>query len=105
MRVLRATPLFTATAALSRAIGIGANTTIFSVTNALLLRPLSEPYRLVDVGCTRGWGFDSVWYPNYRDLASAWRSSPGVYAYTMEPHAMGLAARETRNVSTVPRCR
>src|SRR5688572_15017612 len=56
IRLLRRSPLFTATAALSLAIGIGANTTIFSVASAILLRPLpglSEPDRLVDMGRTR----------------------------------------------------
>ena len=53
VRLLRRNPIFALTAALSLAIGIGANTTIFTIANALLFRPPSgvvEPSRLVDVG-------------------------------------------------------
>ncbi len=96
VRLLRKSPLFTLTAALSLAIGIGANTTIFSVASALLLRPrpgLSDPARLVHIGRTQGGsGFDTVSYPNYLDV----RRRPtvvDVYAYDGEPQPTGPVGR------------
>src|SRR5918999_3694084 len=51
VRALRGAPVLSAAAVLSLALGIGANTAIFSVVDALLLRPLpvSDPHRLVTV--------------------------------------------------------
>src|ERR1035438_10527493 len=62
---------FALVAVLSLALGIGANTTIFTLLNALFLRPLpvQEPARLAALFTTdpRNPGLLPVSYPNYRD--------------------------------------
>ena len=94
LRLLRKTPLFTLTAVMSLAVGIGANSTIFSIASAMLLRPLpglSAPDRLLDIGRSRKPGeFDTVSYPNYKDIRDRVTTISGVYAYEIEPHAMSL---------------
>jgi predicted permease len=71
-RVLRKNPGFTAAAILTLALGIGANTAIFSVVDAVLVRPLPypEPQRMFMVCQTRpelGATKNGVSFPNYLD--------------------------------------
>ena len=71
LRRLRQSPGFTLTAIASLAIGIGANTAIFTLVNAILLRqpPIREPERLVDVYLsTPDFEFGTLSYPDFRDL-------------------------------------
>ena len=98
LRLLRRSPLFTATAVLSLAIGIGANTTIFSVASAMLFRPLPgvrQPGRLVDIGRTQdGHGFDNSSYPNFRDVRARVTTLSDVYAIRLEAQPMGLGGTD-----------
>jgi len=80
LRVLRKTPGFTAVAVLTLALGIGANSALFSVVNGVLLNPLPfpNPHELVAVYSRTGtFGESSISYPNFLD----WQKDNHSFAY------------------------
>jgi predicted permease len=62
VRTLRSNPVFSAVALLTLAIGIGANTAVFSVVNSVLLKPLP--------------------YPKANELVGVWQAAPGAAGLT-----------------------
>src|SRR2546430_9244612 len=73
LRMLLKSPSVSIVATIALALGIGANTAIFSVVNAVLLRPLPYPHSealmsIVEVDQTRGVARGSYSYPNFFDL-------------------------------------
>jgi macrolide transport system ATP-binding/permease protein len=100
LRMLWKTPGFTAVAALTLALGIGANSAIFSAVSAFILRPMpvEEPDRLVRVFEMRpergsgphGNSLDSSFsYPDYLDYRDGVSTFEGLAVYRMEQAALG----------------
>jgi predicted permease len=85
VRSLRSTPVVTSVAILSLALGIGANTAIFSIVNALMLRslPVKAPRQLVQVmtGATRSSWSNPLW-EQLRDRTP--QLFDGAFAYSQQ---------------------
>jgi putative ABC transport system permease protein len=108
LRQLRRNPGFTLVAMLTLALGIGANTTIFSVMNATILKKLSfpDPDRLVLVWQTYGKGPDNysiVSAPNYWDFERQNHVFEGIALFDSAGRGYNLSAggsnREPEQVS------
>src|SRR5438445_622373 len=83
LRQLLKNPGFTAVAVLTLALGIGANTAIFSLINAVLLKmlPVQNPEQLVFLTVAGGRGVDeSFSYPLYEQFRDRTQSFSGIFA-------------------------
>ena len=83
IRVLAKNPGFTTIAILSLALGIGANTAIFTLINALLLRnlPVRQPERLVQLVAVRPDGKVPFSYPMFREVERGQRVFTGLIGW------------------------
>jgi len=91
LRLARGNPAFTAVAVLTLALGIGANTTIFSWIDAILLNPLpgADPARIVDVGLeTKTSSYTAMSYPDYLDLRAAAHTLDGLIVHDAQAGAL-----------------
>jgi putative ABC transport system permease protein len=98
VRTLVKSPGFTAVAVLALALGIGANTAVFTVVDAALLRPLpyDEPDRLVHLWETKlqdQFSQHEASYPDFLDWQENTRSFEGLAGY-MDGGSVTLAGRD-----------
>ena len=99
LRQLRRNPGFTAVAVLTLALGIGANTAIFSVVNGVLLNPLpfAEPSRLVAVHASKpNFERGAISFPNFLDWRKENHSFSAIAAFrsiSMSLTGLGEAER------------
>jgi putative ABC transport system permease protein len=100
VRSLARRPGFTTIAVLALALGIGANTAIFSLVNTVLLRPLpvSQPEQLVEVYGTfhNGADYTIQSYLNYKDYRDRNDVFSGLMAYRFAPMSVSHEGRNER---------
>ena len=92
-RQLRRSPAFSATALITLILGIGANVIVFSVLNALILRPLDVPrpnglYNVVH----KQQGYDNQSYPDYVDFRTKNSTFSDMAAYRID--RAGLSTKD-----------
>ncbi len=102
LRVLAKNPGFTMVAVVTLALGIGANTAIFSVINAALLKPLPFPHpdRLVQIWETDprlGFDRDTVSPYNFRDWQSQSHDFAAMAAYEYDHFGLTGAGAPVRS--------
>src|SRR5215472_14451110 len=102
-RSLRKSPLFTVVAVLTLALGVGANTAVFSLMDQVLLQllPVKHPEQLVLVA-ERGirfgdsWGDNDISYPMYRDFRDGNQVFSGMFCRFPTSISLGYGDRTER---------
>ena len=100
-RVLRRAPGFTVVAALTLALGIGANASIFSLVNGLVLRApggVHEPDRLVQIARSYESAprWDNFSWPAMKFIGESARTLSGVAGYQNQPFVLGRGVETER---------
>lgn len=101
LRMLRRSPGFALAAILTLALGVGANTTVFSIVNAVILRPLpfGEPQQLVHIveRHEKGWG--NLAWTSFQDVDEQAKSFSVVTAYAWGPATVlgGLTPQQVQS--------
>jgi len=103
LRLLRKSPGFTAIVVLTLALGIGANTAIFSVVYGVLLRPLDypKPEQVVRVWGTNAAGGEMNFSdPNFQDIAAQSHDFQGLAQYSSQIASVAGGAQPIRVLGT-----
>ena len=116
LRTLRKAPGFTALAMMTLALGIGANTVVFTVSDALLLRPppfehAERLYEVWDVNAAQGFGVADLTPPSPANFLD-WRAETHAFDHMVAwqnwfssvvgPAGSGMVAEQVRTVSVSP---
>src|SRR5262245_34399648 len=105
LRQLHRNPGFTMSAILSLALGIGANTAIFQLLDAVRLRtlPVKNPRELAEVkipgkggfGVNPGW-INEITYPLWEQIRDHQQAFSGIFAWTTGEHQLGEESQSRR---------
>jgi putative ABC transport system permease protein len=102
LRMLAKNPGFTAVAVLTLALGIGANTAIFSVINSLFLRglPVKDPGQLVALGFRQGKNSVPIFsYPDLKDISEQTAGLMEIFDYRFGVDGLSQNGRADRVVT------
>lgn len=107
LRQIRSNPGFTSVAVLTLALGVGANTTIFSFSDAILLRPIpvARPSEVLTVAnTTPSNALQGLSYPDYIDIRAYNHSFSELLAYRSTTLGVGITSKappQMRSAMTV----